>query len=205
MSGGTTRTRQTGKLWAIGGAVVAVVVVVVSWSVFISPRNAEAADMQDQATAAEDRLTALQRKLVHLREDAADVNKFRAQLGTNRQALPTTSAVPDLLRDLQAAATQTGVSVDGMSVGGAAPAEVPNVSSLAISLTVVGAQPKLNAFLDKVQGELPRAVLIDSANSTPSGPAGLNSAASLSLTMKVFVDTAPVPAASSTPAPTPTG
>src|SRR4029079_10734127 len=114
-------------------------------------------------------------------------------------------AVPDLLRDLQAAATQTGVSVDGMTVGGAAATEVPSVSSLAITLTVLGAQPKLNAFLDKVQGELPRAVLIDSANSTPSGSGGLNSAASLSLTMKVFVDTAPVPAASPTPAPTPTG
>jgi Tfp pilus assembly protein PilO len=211
---GTTGTRQTGKLWAIGGAVVAVVVVVVSWSVFISPRTAEAADMQDQATAAEDRLTALQHKLVTLREDAADVNKFRAQLETNRLALPTTSAVPDLLRDLQSAATQTGVSVDGMSVGGAAATEVPSVSSLSITLTVVGAQPKLNAFLDKVQGQLPRAVLIDSANSTPSGPSGLNGGASLSLTMKVFVATAEAPApaasptapaASSTPAPMTTG
>jgi len=205
MSGGTTPTRQTGKLWAIGGAVVAVVVVFVSWSVFIGPRNAQAAEVQDRATAAEDRLIALQRKLVTLREDAADVAKFRAKLATDRLALPTTSAVPDLLRDLQAAATQTGVSVDGMSVGAAAATEVPSVSSLSIALTVLGTQPNLNSFLDKVQGELPRAVLIDSANSTPSGPDGLNRGASLSLTMKVFVDTAAVPAASPTPAPTSTG
>jgi Tfp pilus assembly protein PilO len=205
MSGGTTR--QTGKLWAIGGAVVAVAVVAVSWTVFIGPRTTQAADMQDRATAAEDRLTALQRKLVTLRDDAAEVNKFRAQLATNQQALPATSAVPDLLRDLQAAATETGVSVNGMSVGAAAATDVPDVSSLSITLTMLGVQPKLNAFLDKVQGELPRAVLIDSANSTPSGPGGLNKGASLSLTMSVFVakDDAPVPAASPTPAPTPTG
>jgi hypothetical protein len=99
-----------------------------------------------------------------------------------------------------------------MTVGGAAPTDVESVSSLSVTLTVLGPQPKLNAFLDKVQGELPRAVLIDSANSTPSGAGGVNAGASLSLTMKVFVDTAPVPVASPTapagsptPAPTPTG
>jgi len=43
-----------------------------------------------------------------------------------------------------------------------------------------------------LQRELPRAVLIDSANSTPSGPGGVNSGASLGLTMKVFVAKAEV-------------
>lgn len=187
------RTWQADKVWAVGGAVGALLALAVGWFFFISPRHAEAAQLQEQANAAEQRLTTLQRRLVSLREDAAVVEKYRAQLTHDRKALPTASGTSDLLRELQAAATKTDVSVDGMAVGAVRPSQtLTQVSSLPITLTVVGAQGDLNDFVDELQEKLPRAVLIDSLNSVPADKnSDVAKQASMTLTMQAFVASAP--------------
>src|SRR5262245_34601977 len=101
------RTWRADKVWAIGGALGALLALAIGWFFFISPRHAEAAELQEQASTAEQRLTTLQRRLVSLREDAAEVEKYRAQLDRDRQALPTVAGTSDLLRELQAVATRT--------------------------------------------------------------------------------------------------
>jgi Tfp pilus assembly protein PilO len=201
-----TRRWKADKLWAGGGAAGALLALAVGWFFFISPMQAEAAELHDQAAAAEARLTALQRRLVDLREDNAEVQKYRAALARDRLALPTAAGTSDLLRNLQTVATETGVSVDGVVVGAPRTTEdVAAVSSLPITLTVVGEQPRLDDFLDELQKELPRAVLIDSVNSVPEGKSkSLADGASMTLTLQAFV-AAPEAPAKPVPVPTPAG
>jgi Tfp pilus assembly protein PilO len=179
------------RLWVVGGALAALAALAVGWFFLISPKHAEADALQEQVAEAEGRLTTIQRRLVNLREDNAEVQKYRANLAKDRAALPTAAATSDLLRALQSVAGVTGVSVDGVVVGAAAPVDsVPGVHSLQVTLTVVGGQSSLNNFLTAIQQQLPRAVLVDNVSSVPAAASkSLSQSASMTMVMKAFVGT----------------
>lgn len=157
------------RLWLVGGLLSAVVLFAVGWLFFIGPQRAQTRDLNDQAAAAQLHAAGLQRRLSELRQQSADLPTYRARLAGDRQALPTTSGLPDLLRQLQRIGDLTGVAVDGMLVGAPqeAAAGTHRVYALPLTLTATGIAADLRAFLDRLQLVQPRAVLIDNVAATP--------------------------------------
>jgi Tfp pilus assembly protein PilO len=178
------------RLWLIGGAVGAVLLVVVAWFLVIGPQNAETNSLNDQAATAEVRLVSLKQRLAELQKQSADLPRYEAERAKDRQALPTTSAMSDFLRELQSIGDITGVVVSGLTVGN--PASAPGVKgqiqALPVTVTATGPGGKVNEFLDQLQQVQPRAVLITSANVTATDPSGgFGGLVGVMLSLQVFV------------------
>ncbi|MBT8224470.1 MAG: type 4a pilus biogenesis protein PilO [Dactylosporangium sp.] len=178
------------RLWAIAGAAAALLLLALGWFVLIGPKYEEAVDVHDQASVAETQVGVLERRLVELRQQNRDLQQYQERLTTDRQALPTTPALADFLRQLQAAGSATSVTVSGLIVG--APSTLTaagnQVFSLPITLTVDGRTDGLTGFLDELQLVRPRAVLITSINAIPQGQAGsFTDTVTLTVTLQAFV------------------
>src|SRR3954452_7515546 len=105
------------RLWVLGGVVGGVALLALGWLLLISPTNSRADDLQQQADTAQVQLIALQKRINGLQEQQAHLADYQAELTRNRHALPSDPAIPDLLRQLQAAGDAAGVSVSGVTVG----------------------------------------------------------------------------------------
>jgi Tfp pilus assembly protein PilO len=178
------------RLWALGGVLTAVALCVAGWFLLINPQHEQAESLRGQADAAGIRLITLQRRLTDLRKQSSDVDRYRAELERDRQALPTTPDLADFLRELQTAGTGTGVSVSGVIVGSAnsVPVGSGQISSLPVTLTASGAVAKLGTFLDQLQQVQPRAVLVTGVSVVPEGQsASFTGTVTLTLTMQIFV------------------
>lgn len=173
--------RNKARLWVIAGVAVAVLLGIGGWFLLIGPKYNDAASVGNQADATRVQIGVLEAKLAGLRKKQAQLNKFKAKLKANRAALPTDSGVPDFLRQLQASGDLTDVTVTALTV--AAPVQtvgVAGVWQLQMTLNAMGAPDDLSKFVDKVQEQQSRAVLIQSANLTEATApsAGTSSTAS---------------------------
>jgi type IV pilus assembly protein PilO len=193
------------RLWMIGGAVGAVLLLALGWFFFISPQRAQTSSLHDQLAETELRQTVLQKRLADLRRQNARMPQYLAQLGRDRQALPAASNLSSFLREVQAAGDTTGVVLKSLLVG--APTQLSaagkQVYALQISLTVAGTAVHLNRFLVELQQLQPRAMLISSANEAPADQTGsLAGSVTLTLSLQVFLAPAKATAPSTTTATT---
>jgi Tfp pilus assembly protein PilO len=166
------------RLWQLGGALCAIVIVAFGFFFFIGPKYRDAREINHLVGEAEHQMGAKQHELNQLSKDNRRLQEFKDQLDRDKAALPTTDAVSNLLRELQTAGEVAGVTVSGVTVGGAV--DVKNggasVFALPVSLTVAGPTAKINPFLDQLQKVQPRAVLISSVNFAPSSATALDRA-----------------------------
>lgn len=178
------------RLWLVAGAITAAVLLAVGWFFFINPQNDETSSLRDQADVTQVRLTSLERRLDELRRQSKNLPRYRAQLALDRQALPTTSALSDFLRELQTAGDATGMAVNGVIVG--SPTQVSaggaQLHALPITLTAAGRVGDVDRFLDQLQKVQPRAVLISTANvAADEGAGAVAGSVTLTLNLQVFV------------------
>jgi Tfp pilus assembly protein PilO len=152
-------------LWALGGVLVAVLLVAFGWFLLISPQDSATSDLREQAAGAEHRVLVLQRRTNELRVQNEDLSRYKEQLAADRAALPTSSSTSDLLREVQLAGERTGVTVGGVTVGSATETAVGGSAMyvLPVSVTAQGNAEQLGRFLDQLQQVQPRAALITSA------------------------------------------
>jgi type IV pilus assembly protein PilO len=182
------------RMWAVGGAVGAAVLVALAWFFLISPQRAETAVLQEDTAAAHTRIGMLQQRLGQLRKENSELAKFQAQLAADRQALPTDSGLPNFLRQIQIAGEATGVTVNSVTVGepDVAAASGGQLYAFTITMTVEGNAATLSRYLDQLQRVQPRAVLINSVNLAAADPStSINSPSGLTLNLHVFVATPP--------------
>lgn len=190
--------RNVARIWAICGAAVIVVLALAGWFLVIGPKFTEADGVRRQADDTRMQLVSLRRKIAGLDEQQAQLPAYRAALKANRAALPTDSGVPDFLRQLQSSGELTGVAVSGFSA--ATPVQavgLADVWQIDMTLNAQGAPDGLSKFLDRLQTEQPRAVLVQSINltedvseSSGSSPAGGSSGGgrtTLNLSLTAFV------------------
>ncbi len=184
--------RINNRFWLSSGAVAAIALVVVGWFGFVSPQHGHTASLRDDTAAAELRGSALRHRLSQLHDQNENIAAYQAELARHREALPTTAGLSDFLRELQAAGSAAGVSVDGLIVG--SPNQVTGTAttaetySLPITLTAAGTVTALGAFLDQLQRVQPRAVLISSMAAAPAGTSvSLTGKVGLNLRLDAFV------------------
>jgi hypothetical protein len=188
--------KQIERVWLLGALVAAFLLVLIGYTMFISPQNSKTSNARAQVSTANTTNRRLQARLNSLREQSKNLSKYQAELTAAEFALPTTSGLPDFLRTLQSIGNATLAQVSAFSVG--APTDVTPIAgaagasrvsstsksssgsasssattlngvrvySLPITATVTGSTGALEAFLTQLQTVQPRAVLISQLTET---------------------------------------
>jgi Tfp pilus assembly protein PilO len=193
--------RHADRLWMLGGAVGAALLVALGWFLAISPKNAETDELVAQKETTETQLVVLRHRLDELEEESKNLPQYKATLKTNKAALPEDSGVPDFLRQLQDSGEVVNAAVTGLTVSAPEPQTGTAIYALPITVTVQGQANNLGRFLDELQRVQPRAVLVESANMTTAGDAAGGTGLTMTLAIKAFVAPkagAPVPAVTAT-------
>src|SRR5690348_4752066 len=110
-------TGHADRLWMIGGAVAAVVLLAVGWFFLISPQNGHTATFTGQTDDARTKLVTLQQRLSQLQKQNEDLPEYQAKLRSDQAALPATADLADFLRSLQAGDENSRGVITGITVG----------------------------------------------------------------------------------------
>jgi Tfp pilus assembly protein PilO len=189
------------RLWTFGALAAAIVLVVLTWMFLIGPQREKTVGMQEQAVSAEVQAVAEQRKLAQLAKDYEQRDRYAAELAANRKALPGEAATADLLRELQTAGDQAGISVTSLTAG--SPSELKStgarVAAVTITISATGRLDRLRTFLDQIQRIQPRAMLLFNVTFAPAdADAPISASAQMTVSAQVFVS---IPTASTSPSP----
>lgn len=134
--------------------VVAALVVVAGLTVLtlsvVLPRGREVQRLRDEVVSAETAVLALAVDLAELRT-VADTGALVTRLEALRAQMPTTSALPELLDVVQAAAEVAGVSLKAVAPGPPMASDPPGASVIPLALTVEGSYFALARFLFELE------------------------------------------------------
>ena len=203
---------QDRRLWLGGGALLAVVILLVAWFGFINPQLTSTASIRDESDSAQLQNNVLQSKNSKLKKENDNVATLRSGLAAALAALPSDGGLPAFTRQLSAQATANSVTLTSVIVGAATPVAavgtapaapaadaatttgvtpVASASSLVqipISLVATGLGKNDIAFLKSIQVTGPRRALVTASQLAPSGGAatGIDGPCTLTLTLTVF-------------------
>lgn len=163
------------RLWVIGAAFVAVLVVTLGWFLGIAPRLSDIAAANEERRSVEQINAGYEATLVELRELSDDLPTIRAQLEEIRTAIPTEAAVSTLLGQLTALADEAGVILTSVEAGQPALVQGADESGLnlvgvPVAITVSGPTDRFPDFARAVQRG-PRLMLMPNFSFTEEGPA----------------------------------
>ncbi len=164
------------RSWVAGASVLALLLVVASWFLLISPQRSEAATLRDQVAQQKQFNEQVALKTQQLKAQFASLPERQAQLAEIRQQMPDNPALPSLVRDLSSYADAAGVVL--VSVAPASPAPFVSTAAPATTATtagaasaplqqiqttviVTGSYAELTLYLQKLQSKMRRAVLIE--------------------------------------------
>lgn len=130
---------STTTAWSLGTAGLCVALSAASWFLVIDPERAEAATSREQTVAVQQNNAALVEEIDRLKEQFADLPSKQAELAAIRQALPDQPAMSSLVRDLSAAAADSGLQFDSVTTGAATALVDPAAAVVAPGSTDEGA------------------------------------------------------------------
>jgi Tfp pilus assembly protein PilO len=190
------RIANRDRLWLLGGLIVALILVLVAWQFMIKGQHDQTDSVRNSIATADQQVTTTTNRLNALRADSVNLDKYKAALAADQQALPSDTALPAFVRELQAAAVATSMGIVQLQVG--QPAAVvsgststatsaggPQVYSVTINVVATGAVDNATAFINQLQAVQPRAILMTTVSESPGSTGG--NAVQLSLTFNAFV------------------
>lgn len=185
-------TGHADRLWMIGGAVAAVVLIAVGWFFLISPQNGRTATFTGQTDDAHTKLITLQQRLSQLQKQNEDLAGYQANLRSDQAALPEGADLAAFLRSLQTGDDSRGV-ITGITVGSPleAAAAGTKVYALPVTVTADGTTTQFGNLLDYLQQVQQRAALIKNVQFAPKESGFLDGTAKLTITMQLFVTSPP--------------
>lgn len=160
------RGQHADKIWMAGGAIVAALLVLLTWLLLVAPKNDATATTRLAAAENADKAEAQQTTLKRLEQDNVNLPAYQAELAGILRAVPESDQFPDLLRALREAASDNKVEVSSLSAAGAGKVEgtTPVIFDMPLSMSVTGDADDVQRFLNDLQQHRDRAVLIDSVN-----------------------------------------
>ncbi len=188
------------RVWSAGTALVGVLLVIASWFLLISPQRSEAASLRQQDTQQQAFNDQLKLKTQQLKAQFASLPARQAQLAEIKQQMPENPALPSLVRDLSKYADQAGVTLVSVAPNTPAPlasstatgttaatASAP-IQQIQTAVVTSGSYAELTLYLQKLQAQMRRAVMVDSIALTKSSVDGAaTSDLQMTLTTRVFV------------------
>jgi Tfp pilus assembly protein PilO len=159
-------------------AAAAVLLTVAFWFLLYNPLRQEQADLRDEIAALETRQVQLRNEITQLEEIEANELEIRAALARLEDYIPTGTAQPTAIRQLQVSADAAGVQITSVTFGSPevvldAPATGDDGTALAaIPMTVVveGGYFQKVDFFRRLEVDVPRAILVQSISMGPGGP-----------------------------------
>ena len=149
-----SRARST--TWVVAALFLAMLMLAGAWYFAIAPRLDSASEMTDQTIAEQARVDQLEIQLAGLERDAANIEQFRAELGTLQTQIPPTLDLASLTRQLDALAVQSGMTVTALNPG--VPVEVPPPAAAPVDPAVAPAAEAAEAPAEtgtSAESELP--------------------------------------------------
>jgi hypothetical protein len=111
------------KLWIIGSVLVMVIVLALGWFLGIAPQLANAASAGVQRLDVQALNATQEATLAKLKRDYANIGELNAQLADLSESVPSDTAIPAFVDEVDAIGAATGVTVAGISVADAKPYE----------------------------------------------------------------------------------
>ena len=105
------------RTWVAGTMVLCLLLAVASWFLLIGPKRAQAADLEAQTVTVESQNQQIEARIEQLKVQFAELPQRQAELAAIRQAMPEDAALPTLVRDLDAIAEASGVTLMTLSPG----------------------------------------------------------------------------------------
>jgi Tfp pilus assembly protein PilO len=160
----------TSYKWIAGAVVIAVAIFAGSWFLLVSPKRAEATDIQAQADAQVATNASLNTELSVLKQQKKDLPAQQARLAGLRTQVPQTADMPSLIQQLDTAAAKSGVALVSLSPQVAVPVlavpgttagvvPVDNLTAINADIVVSGGYFEIVKFLNSLEN-LDRYVLV---------------------------------------------
>jgi len=210
---------QDKRVWLGGGAVFAVLILLIGWFFVIDPELSAAASTRDEAESAQAQNVVMDAKNNALQAQQENIASLQANLQDLSAGLPADDGLPAFTRQLSEQAG-TSVVLTSIIVGAVGPvaAAVPATEStgetentseagttavpdatpaasttlvqMTITVAAAGLGDDLVAFVQKIQTG-PRRVLVTDSQLTPSGDAGAGIAGQCTMNMTLTIFSAP--------------
>jgi Tfp pilus assembly protein PilO len=186
-------------------AVAAVAIIAIFFLFLLSPKLKDITEVRDQIEQAQDEGQTLRNRLRQLQQAQRDEPTTRARLAVFDRLLPPTPDLPSLIRQLQTAATASGV--DLRSIAPSPPGAITGrtgVEVVSCTVQVIGGFFRLQSFLTRLE-ELQRVVEVTSIAISPQTDAvsGLFTLGS-TVTFRMYVVQPTVGSGGAAPTPAPT-
>jgi Tfp pilus assembly protein PilO len=136
-------------------ALAAILLIALSWMFLFQPRNAEIADLQAETQNLESQAQQLQARITALQQVREASPDYEAQLAAAYAVVPRETALPAMLRQLQLAADESGLTL--MTVSPSRPAAVTleggatGLSAINIAVDIEGRYFQLVDFLRRLE------------------------------------------------------
>jgi Tfp pilus assembly protein PilO len=184
------RIASRDRLWLLGGLIVALLLVLVTWQFLIKGQNDTTSSVKDDIASMSLQELDATHTLNQLRADSANLPKYKAALAADQAALPSSPALPAFILELHTASAQTGVGIVQLQIGQpsalvGAKVTTSSIYVISINLVASGSIDNVTAFLKQLQTAQPRAVLLQSVSESPGSGAG--SLIQLNTTFQAFV------------------
>ncbi len=121
--------------WIGGTVVIALLIVVATWFLAVSPVLAAASDTRAQAESAEAQNLVLQSQVDQLKADFARLDEYKAELASLQAQVPTDAELAAYLRELDAVAVSHSVTLADVQVQAPQAVTVPVVQTQAAPAT----------------------------------------------------------------------
>jgi type IV pilus assembly protein PilO len=105
------------RSWAIGTAVVCLLVLVAGWMLLIQPKRAEAADTRADASSQKLQNDTLAGQVAVLQKQFGQIDAYKSQLKTERAHVPTDAEIAAFLTEIDRIATAAKVTVVSVAPG----------------------------------------------------------------------------------------
>lgn len=116
------------RVWMAGTMLLCVLLAVASWFLLVGPKRAQATELEVQTVDAQSQNTQLEARIAQLEVQFAELPQRQAELAAIKQAMPEEAALPTLVRDLDASAAASGVTLMTLTPG--APVTVPTAAAV---------------------------------------------------------------------------
>jgi len=156
--------------WIAGAVVISLVIIAVGYFFGVSPKLDDADELNEQAESQESLNDVLEMKLIKLRADFAKLDEYEAEIEEYEVAIPLVPQLPELIRITDDLANDAGVALTRTTLPLPTAVTIPSALEGAISLEglvrmsvnyeIVGDYTDIFAFVDALQQEYPRHVLI---------------------------------------------
>jgi type IV pilus assembly protein PilO len=112
-------------MWRIGGVVVAVLVLIVSWFLVVGPTLDKAEALEVETAGQQAASEQLRSRISLLKKQSEELPAQEAKLASIQQRMPTTPALPTLIRNLTTVAEDANVTVASVTPGRPSPVAQP--------------------------------------------------------------------------------